>query len=160
MVQLSATRCSCIVISRVSLVSFAAITLCVASQRVLIVYCCSFLYESVRKLLDIPSYFSFTNEVSAIESWRYNHYVMEEIPLTKFRSNWKLVYTFWFIYITWWQSQKSVKFSGLHPHWQTSTFTLSVPQNDAYGHWTLCDGIQQPSSLHHKNVERCSFIYN
>jgi hypothetical protein len=33
MVQLSATRCSCIAILWVSLVSFAAITLCVASQR-------------------------------------------------------------------------------------------------------------------------------
>jgi hypothetical protein len=31
MVQLSATRCSCIAISWVSLVSFATITLCVAS---------------------------------------------------------------------------------------------------------------------------------
>jgi hypothetical protein len=37
MVQLSATKCSCIAILRVSLVSFAAITLCVASQRVFIV---------------------------------------------------------------------------------------------------------------------------
>jgi hypothetical protein len=33
MVQLSATRCNCIAILRVSLVSFAAIALCVASQR-------------------------------------------------------------------------------------------------------------------------------
>jgi hypothetical protein len=37
MIQLSATRCSCIAIMWVSLVSFAAITLCVASQRVFIV---------------------------------------------------------------------------------------------------------------------------
>jgi hypothetical protein len=37
MVQLSATRCSYIAILWVSLVSFAAITLCVASQRVFIV---------------------------------------------------------------------------------------------------------------------------
>jgi hypothetical protein len=36
MVQLSATRCNCIAILWVSLVSFAAITLCVASQRVFI----------------------------------------------------------------------------------------------------------------------------
>jgi hypothetical protein len=35
--QLSATRCNCIAILWVSLVSFAAITLCVASQRVFIV---------------------------------------------------------------------------------------------------------------------------
>jgi hypothetical protein len=37
MVQLSANRCSCIAILWVSLVSFAAITLCVASQQVFIV---------------------------------------------------------------------------------------------------------------------------
>jgi hypothetical protein len=36
-VQLSATRCGCIAILWVSLVSFAAITLCVASQREFIV---------------------------------------------------------------------------------------------------------------------------
>jgi hypothetical protein len=36
MVQLSATRCSCIAILWVSLVSFAATTLCVPSQRVLL----------------------------------------------------------------------------------------------------------------------------
>jgi len=34
-VQLSATRCSCIAIFSVSLVSFATITLCVTSQRVI-----------------------------------------------------------------------------------------------------------------------------
>jgi hypothetical protein len=54
MTQLSATRCSCIAIFWVSLVSFAAIPLCVASQRVFIfVY---FFIDSVRKLLDTPSY--------------------------------------------------------------------------------------------------------
>jgi hypothetical protein len=37
MVQLSTTRCNCIVILWVSLVSSAAITLCVASQRVFVV---------------------------------------------------------------------------------------------------------------------------
>jgi hypothetical protein len=37
MVQLSATRCRCIALLSVSLVSFAAIALCVASQRVFIV---------------------------------------------------------------------------------------------------------------------------
>jgi hypothetical protein len=35
-------------------VSFAAITLCVASQRVFVVV--YFVIDSVRKLLDIPSY--------------------------------------------------------------------------------------------------------
>jgi hypothetical protein len=58
MVQLSATRYSYIAVLWVSLVSFAAITLCVASQRVfvclfVVVY---FFIDSVRKLLDTPSY--------------------------------------------------------------------------------------------------------
>jgi hypothetical protein len=53
MVQLSATKCSCIVILWVSLVSSAAIILCFASQHVFIVY---FVNGSVRKLLDTPSY--------------------------------------------------------------------------------------------------------
>jgi hypothetical protein len=37
-------------------VSFAAITLCVASQRVFIVVSVYFVIDSVRKLLDIHSY--------------------------------------------------------------------------------------------------------
>jgi hypothetical protein len=45
MVQLSATRCSFIAILWVSLVSFAAITLCVASHLVFII-----VIDSVRKL--------------------------------------------------------------------------------------------------------------
>jgi hypothetical protein len=61
MVQLCATRCSCIAILCVSLVSFAAITRCVASQRVFIivvvvVVVVYFFIDSVRKLLDTPSY--------------------------------------------------------------------------------------------------------
>jgi hypothetical protein len=56
MVQLSATSCSFIVILCVSLVNFATITRCVASQRVFIaVY---FFIDSVRKRLDTPSYCS------------------------------------------------------------------------------------------------------
>jgi hypothetical protein len=55
MVQLSATRCSCSAILWVSLVSFAATTLCVASQRVFIVVGVYFVIDSVRKLLDTPS---------------------------------------------------------------------------------------------------------
>jgi hypothetical protein len=54
MVQLSATRCSCIAILWVSLLTFAAITLCVASQQVfIIVY---FVIDSVQRLLDTSSY--------------------------------------------------------------------------------------------------------
>jgi hypothetical protein len=54
--MLSGTRCSCIAILLVSLVSFAAITLCVASQPAFIVISVYFVMDSVRKLLDIPSY--------------------------------------------------------------------------------------------------------
>jgi hypothetical protein len=56
MVQLSATRCSCIAILWVSLVNFAAITLCVACERVFIFVSVYFVIDSVRKLLDTPSY--------------------------------------------------------------------------------------------------------
>jgi hypothetical protein len=54
MVQLSATRCGCIAILWVSLVSFAAVTLYVASQRVFIVISVNFVIDSIRKLLDTP----------------------------------------------------------------------------------------------------------
>jgi hypothetical protein len=57
MVQLSATRSSCIAILWVSLVSFAAVTLYVASQRVFIVVSIYFVVDSVRKLMDTSSYF-------------------------------------------------------------------------------------------------------
>jgi hypothetical protein len=56
MVQLSATWCSCIAILSVSLVSFGVITLCVASQQVFVVSI-YFIIDSVRKLLDTPTYF-------------------------------------------------------------------------------------------------------
>jgi hypothetical protein len=62
MVQLPATRCSCIAILSVSIVSFAVITLCAVSQRVFIVY---FVIDSVRKLLDTPSYVQFYSFTSS-----------------------------------------------------------------------------------------------
>jgi hypothetical protein len=65
MVQLSATRCCCIVILWVSLVSFAVITLCVASQGVFIVVSVYFVIDSVRKFPDTPSYFD--------PSWDWNN---------------------------------------------------------------------------------------
>jgi hypothetical protein len=55
MAQLSATRCSCIATLWVSLVGYAAITLCVASQRVFIFVSVYFVIYSVRKVLDTPS---------------------------------------------------------------------------------------------------------
>jgi hypothetical protein len=56
MVQLSATRCSCTSIWWVSSVSFAAITLCVASQRVVSKVSVYFVIHWVRRLLDTPTY--------------------------------------------------------------------------------------------------------
>jgi hypothetical protein len=55
-VELSATTCSWIPTLWVSLVSFAAITLLVSSQWVFIVVRVYFVIDSVRKLLDTPSY--------------------------------------------------------------------------------------------------------
>jgi hypothetical protein len=60
MVQFSATRCSCISILWVSLVSFAAITLCIASQRVFVVVDDGFIIDSVRTLFHTPSYTSIS----------------------------------------------------------------------------------------------------
>jgi hypothetical protein len=54
MVQLSATKCSCIAILWVSLVSFAAITPCVASQWVIPKVSVYFVIDSVWKLLNTP----------------------------------------------------------------------------------------------------------
>jgi hypothetical protein len=62
MVQLCAIRCSYIVILWVSLVSFAVITLCVASQRVFIVVRVYFVIDSVRKLLDISLFWRSTGK--------------------------------------------------------------------------------------------------
>jgi hypothetical protein len=60
--KLSATRCSCIDILWVSRVSFAVVTLCVASQRVIPKVSPYFFIDSVRKLLDTPSHVIFLNE--------------------------------------------------------------------------------------------------
>jgi hypothetical protein len=64
MVQLSAARFSCIAILWVSLVSFVAVTLCVAFQRVFIIVVVYFVIGSVRKLLDTPSYLVSTSMFS------------------------------------------------------------------------------------------------
>jgi hypothetical protein len=62
MVQLPVTSCSCIAILLLSLVSFTAITLYVASQRMFIVVSIYFVMDSVRKLLDTPSYYRFIRQ--------------------------------------------------------------------------------------------------
>jgi hypothetical protein len=59
MVQLSATRCSYIAILWASLSSFAAITICVASQRVIPKVSVYFVIDSVRKPWGTPSYLVF-----------------------------------------------------------------------------------------------------
>jgi hypothetical protein len=56
LVHLSAIRCICIDILWVSLVSFAAITLCIASQRVIPKASLYIFTDSVRKLLVTPLY--------------------------------------------------------------------------------------------------------
>jgi hypothetical protein len=61
MVKLSATRFSYIAVLRVSLVSFADITFCIASQQVFIVVV-YFVIEPVRKLLNTHSYSSLEDE--------------------------------------------------------------------------------------------------
>jgi hypothetical protein len=63
-VEPSATKCSCIAILWVSLVSFAAIKLCVAFQRVfvvVVVVVVDFVIDSVRKFLDTLSYVRFSS---------------------------------------------------------------------------------------------------
>jgi hypothetical protein len=71
-VQLSATRCSFIAILWVSLVGFAAITLCVAPQLVFIVVV-YFVIDSVRKLLDIPSYMHMAHLIIHADVWCPKH---------------------------------------------------------------------------------------
>jgi hypothetical protein len=56
MVQVSASRYSCIAILWVSLMSFAAITLYVVSQRMFNVVVDDFVIDWLRKRLDTPSY--------------------------------------------------------------------------------------------------------
>jgi hypothetical protein len=67
MVQLSATRCSCIAILSVSLASFATVTLYVASQRVFIVISLYFVIVSVRKLLDTLSYLQARSSLGRLQ---------------------------------------------------------------------------------------------
>jgi hypothetical protein len=56
MLQLSATRCSCVTILWVSLVSFATLTFVLLLNMCLLLLLCYFVSDSVRILLDTPSY--------------------------------------------------------------------------------------------------------
>jgi len=60
MVRFSATKYSCVAVLWTSLVSFAAIALCVVSQRVFVVV--DFVIDSVRNLLVTPTYTSTLKE--------------------------------------------------------------------------------------------------
>jgi hypothetical protein len=70
--MVSATECSCIAILWVSLVSFAAVTLCVASQWVIQKVSIYFVIDSVRKLQVASSYvhFYFTSFLHIVFSLR------------------------------------------------------------------------------------------
>jgi hypothetical protein len=72
MVQLSATRCSCIAILWVSLVSFATITLCVTSERVIPNVNTYFVIDSVRTLLDTPSRVLGDGSISCLKEFYQN----------------------------------------------------------------------------------------
>jgi hypothetical protein len=74
MVQPYATRCSCIAILWVRLVSFAAITLCVASRPVFFVVSIHFVIDSVRKLMDTPSLCGVINAMRCGSSLRAYSY--------------------------------------------------------------------------------------
>jgi hypothetical protein len=93
MVQLSVTRCSCIAILWVSLVSFAAITLCDASQRVFVVVV-YFVIESVRKLLDTPYTLQLKHPV--LHAWfELRTFLMRQDSLEKWPSmSWKTGFQF------------------------------------------------------------------
>jgi hypothetical protein len=81
-VQLSATRCSCIAILWVSLVSFAAITLCLVSQRVFIGISVYFVIDSARKLLDTPSYLPShcVHDLSIPFTWNWILFLLSNPP--------------------------------------------------------------------------------
>jgi hypothetical protein len=74
MVQFSATRCSCIAILWVSVVSFAVISLCVASQWVIPKISIYFVTNSVWKLLDTSSYFFLSLFVTEY-TWFFIHVI-------------------------------------------------------------------------------------
>jgi hypothetical protein len=104
MVQLSATRCSCIAILWVSLVSFVAITLCVASQRVFVVVSPYFVIDSVRKLLFTLSYVfiitiqDFYSAVDACAPWS------KLSPLPSYHVGWSSSHVIRFPFCNMWVS--------------------------------------------------------
>jgi hypothetical protein len=93
MVQFSATRCSCIVIFWASLVSLAAVTLCVASQRVIQKVSVYFVIDSVRKLFDTPSYISprhCCNYFTFCELYLKSRYIFPKGKVNYVEQFWKI----------------------------------------------------------------------
>jgi hypothetical protein len=76
MVQLSATRCSCIAILCVSTVSFATVALCVASQRVIPNVSVYFVVKSDRQLWIHPLTLLDCNSLL-----NYNRILVVKIPM-------------------------------------------------------------------------------
>jgi hypothetical protein len=81
MVQFFDTRCSCIAILWVTLVSFAAITLCLASQQVFVVVVVDFVIDSVRKLLNTLSITNKTYQLGKVV-------LLYVIGMPGYRINW------------------------------------------------------------------------
>jgi hypothetical protein len=102
MVQLSASRCICIAILWVSLVSFSVITLCVASQRVFIVV--FFIIDSVRKLWIRPCIRFATTDLSRPLRCK----VSQRTHLEKHVYS-KCGVSCWCLQVSVWKSQASIK---------------------------------------------------
>jgi hypothetical protein len=94
------TRCSCIAILWISLKSFAAISLCVASQRVFIIYCkCIFLYrlslETFGYTLVFSIYIFFDSWHLSLPYYEENFTFQEQIYLAWMSAySVKLLFTF------------------------------------------------------------------
>jgi hypothetical protein len=99
MVQVSATRCSCIASLWVSLVSFAAIILRVASQRVIPKVSIHIFIDSVRKLLDTPSYIRYqrckTRALRSVSTSlvKLNPIMYNDVVLKKFNVSARVIFS-------------------------------------------------------------------
>jgi hypothetical protein len=134
MVQLSATRSNCIAILWVSLVSFVAIILCVASQLVFIVVRLYFVIDSVLELFDTPSYL---NQGSGGFLWRRR---WTRFMTVNFAIRWQTL-NCWRNYLKWWY--KAPSHENVWGEWRYSS-TNSYPR-----HYMQVNGqFHAPSALH------------
>jgi hypothetical protein len=116
MVQLSATRCSCIAILWVSILSFAAIPFVLLLKECL---CCLFLYDLFGKLLDTPSYVCIYIIHTHINIWQLRY------PWDKLTQNqvlrstdcitWSACVTWWCIWLLWGMRLVPLSFEFLNP---------------------------------------------